>query len=196
MYRAEEQLLVLCAGDVLVNAAADTLRVSHLGKDPAVGGGDALDSAIREVGVVDGVHGGVAVEVYILGGYLTVFGKLLDEFGRCNKSALAVGDRDHVDIAGLVIHHPGGLVGANSGRYQLGLVAADAVEGEGGSVCIRLGYLAEGNETQLDKCLEAVADAYHKTVTVVEKIVYGVADPGIAEECGDELAGAVRLVAA
>ena len=53
-----------------------------------------------------------------------------------------------------------------------------------------------GTQTQLDERLEAVADAEHQAIAVLEQVAHGLGDRGRAEERGDELRGAVRLVAA
>ena len=51
---------VVGSGDVAVEMIADAFAVAHLAKDPAVGGGDALDGADRPIGIEGGIHGGVA----------------------------------------------------------------------------------------------------------------------------------------
>ena len=76
------------------------------------------------------------------------------------------------------------------------LVAVDVVEGQGGAVLIGVDDLAVGHQTQLDQRLEAVADTQHQTVAVVQMGGDLFLDLGVAEEGGDELGGAVGLVAA
>ena len=56
--------------------------------------------------------------------------------------------------------------------------------------------IAVGHQTQLDEGLEAVADAQHQSVPVFQQLHGGVGHLGVAEEGGDELGGAVGLVAA
>ena len=75
-------------------------------------------------------------------------------------------------------------------------MAADQVEGQGGTVLVHGPDLAVGHQSQLDQGLEAVADAQHQAVPVFEQVVDRVGEPGIAEEGADELGGAVGLVAA
>lgn len=47
----------------------------------------------------------------------------------------------------------------------------------------------------LDKRLEAVAYAEHETVAVLDEVCDGVLDARVSQHRGDELTGAVRLVA-
>ncbi len=77
-----------------------------------------------------------------------------------------------------------------------GLVTTDDVVAEGGAGVIHVPDLAERHQAQLDEGLEAVADAQHEAVPVLEQVVGGVGHLRVAEEGSDELAGAVGLVAA
>ena len=75
--------------------------------------------------------------------------------------------------------------------------AADGVEGEGGAASVRDGAdVAVGHQAQLDEGLEAVADAQHQAVPLAQQAAHRLGDGGGAEEGGDELGAAVRLVAA
>ena len=56
--------------------------------------------------------------------------------------------------------------------------------------------LSERHKSELYKRLEAVADAAHKSVAVFEKLVHGIGDRAVSEECRDELSGALGLVSA
>ena len=75
-------------------------------------------------------------------------------------------------------------------------MAADDVIGQGGAGVVRVPDLAVGHQAQLDEGLEAVADAKHEAVPVLQQVHDRVGDLAVAEEGGDELAGAVGLVAA
>ena len=96
----------------------------------------------------------------------------------------------------LGLQHPRGVDGGHAGGDVLGLVAADQVEGQGRAAVVHVSDLAIGHQTQLDQRLEAVADAQHQAVAVFQQVMHRVLDAGIAEEGGDELAGALGLVAA
>ena len=74
-----EQLDIILAGDVFVQAGADSLAVAHLAQDSAVGGRDALNGVQGAVGVEVDIGGGVAVQVNVLGGDLTVCRQLCDK---------------------------------------------------------------------------------------------------------------------
>ena len=63
---------VVFAGDVFVQSCADTFAVAHLAEDAAVGGGEAFDGEQGAVGVEGGVHGGLALQIHILGSDLAV----------------------------------------------------------------------------------------------------------------------------
>ena len=170
--------------------------MTHLTQHTAVGGGDTLDGADRAVGVEGGVHGRIARQVNVLGSDLTVLGQLANQLLGAEEAALAVGDRHGVDVTDIGAGQPGGLVGADTGADQLGLVAADDVVGQGGAGLVGVDDLTEGHQTQLDESLEAVADTQHQTVAVIQQVSHLGLDGGIAEEGGNELGGAVGLVAA
>ncbi len=74
-------------------------------------------------------------------------------------------------------------------------MSAYGVERKGRGVVSHVDYISERNKPQLDKSLETIAYAQHKTVAIVEQIVNGVLYARITEECGNELARTVRLVA-
>ena len=73
-------------------------------------------------------------------------------------------------------------------------MSCNCVEAKCGTSIVSVDNLAEGNKTKLDKCLEAVADTAHKTVTVVEKVCYCFFYSSISEECCNKLSRTVRLV--
>ena len=160
-----KELLVLLSVDVLGDVRGDDpLAVAHLAEDPAVGGGDALDRHHRRVGVEVDVVGRAAFEIDVLGRDLAVFSHLTHQLGRRDKPAFAVGDRDRVVVADFGAVEPGRFVGGDPGLDHHRLVAADRVEGQGRGVALHVDDLAEGDEAQLYKCLEAVADAQHQAV--------------------------------
>ena len=97
----------------------------------------------------------------------------------------------------LVSASHGDLLEATRVRTMRRLVAADGVEGQGGAGLVGVDDLAVGHQTQLDQRLEAVADAAASDRPgCSSRSVTRLLDGGVAEERGDELAGAVRLVAA
>ena len=72
VYAAFKDFLVFGERYVLIQIFALALAVTHLAENSAVGRGNALDSEQRTVGVEGGVHGGIALQVNVLGGDLTV----------------------------------------------------------------------------------------------------------------------------
>ena len=90
---------VVLAGDVLVQAGADALAVTHFAEDPAVGGGDALDGVQRAVGVEVDVGGGIAVQINVLSGDLAIGRQLANQFLGGQELALAVGNGNIVHVA-------------------------------------------------------------------------------------------------
>ena len=167
----------------------------HLAEDPAVGGGDALDGTHRIVGVEGDVVGGLAVEIHVLRGDLAVFRKRRHHFVACQEAAFAVGDGHGVDLAHLGLRKPRRAVGGDARAHQPRLVAADGVEGQGGGFFIRLGDPAVGHQAQLDERLEAVADAGHEAVALLQERLHRFLHRLAPEEGRDELARAVGLVA-
>ena len=61
---------------------------------------------------------------------------------------------------------------------------------------VGINNLAERDKSELDKSLESVADADHKSVTSVKKLSNSLLYCGIAEERRDKFTRSVRLVAA
>lgn len=74
-----------------------------------------------------------------------------------------------------------------------GEVASDGVEGKGRRMAGEFEFT--GNKAQFDEGLEAVADAQGQTVSFVEKLIHGFLQHFVAENCRNEFAAAVRLVA-
>ena len=75
-------------------------------------------------------------------------------------------------------------------------MAADGVEGQRRGVWRQLCYLAVRQKTELHECLKTVADADDKTVSHLDEAHELFGNLGVAKHRRDELAGAVRLVAA
>ena len=138
----------------------------------------------------------MSVKIAVLGRYLTVFGKLPDKRIVRDKAAFTVRDRYGIDLADLGTRKPRRFVGSNARAHNARLVTPDGVKGQRRTVCIGVDDFSVGNKTELDQCLEAVADAAHKTVALVEQrsnlFFYG----GVAEEGCDKLTRTVRFVAA
>ena len=107
-----------------------------------------------------------------------------------------MGNGRDVDVADARVHQPRGERRGHARAHDARLVAANDVERQRRRACVRLADLAIRHQPQLDERLEAVADAAHQPVASLEQLHHALADGGVAEEGGDELAGAVRLVAA
>ena len=170
--------------------------MAHLAEDTAIRAGDALDGEDGAVGVVLHVHAGAAVLIDVLGRDLAVGDEGVQHALRCHEAALTVADGHGVLVAHAALGQPGAAGGGDAGAHQHTLVAADGVEGQG-RVAGRDGAdVAVSGQTQLDEGLEAVADTQHQTIPVLQQVADCLSDRRIAEEGGDELCAAVRLVAA
>ena len=75
-------------------------------------------------------------------------------------------------------------------------MASDFIQSQCWASGIGIYNLAEWNKSQFDQGLESVADAAHEAAAVIHQIRYSILDRRIAEEGGNELAGAVRFVTA
>ena len=107
-----------------------------------------------------------------------------------------MGDGDGVHVAHLGLRQPRGEVRRHAGAHQTALVAADGVERQRRAFGGHRHDVAVRHQAKLDERLEAVADAEHQAVAVVQQVAHGLGHGRGAEERGDELGGAVRFVAA
>ena len=98
-------------------------------------------------------------------------------------------------VAHLGFGEPRGEARCHAGAHQAALVAADGVERQRRAFGGHRHDIAVRHQSELDERLEAVADAEHQTVAIVQQVAHGLGHGRGAEECGDELGGAVRLVA-
>ena len=135
------------------------------------------------------------MRIHILRGDLTAFDKAAERIGIRDETAFAVADRDGVDVSHGGPAQPGGERRSDSGAYQTALMASDRVEGQGRIVLGHRHDMPERHQTELDQRLEAVADAEHQAVAIIEEVTDGISDFGGAEECGDEFRRAIGLVA-
>ena len=129
-YRIRKDILHLVPLYVLVQVAALAFAVSHLAENQAVIGDDALNSVERAVGVVGGVHAHVAVFITVLERDLSVLEKLFRQLPRHYKLALAVADRNLVDITLTERSEPWGVGTTHTGSHDAGDVAIDVVSVE------------------------------------------------------------------
>ena len=102
---------IVLTGNVAVQVLTDTLTVAHLAEDTAVGAGDALNGEQGAVGVEGGIHGGLAIQIHVLGGDLTILGQLQCQCFGGEEAAFAVGDGNVDDVAHIHQAQPGALVG-------------------------------------------------------------------------------------
>ena len=168
--------------------------MAHLSEYAAVRRGDALYGADGSVGIIADIHGGISLQVCVLGGDLSVFRKPADQLLGGQETALSMGDGNVIYLTRLCVDEPGGLVGGDPGADDLGLVSGNGIEGKGGTILIRIHDLAIGNQPQLDQCLETVADTAHEAVPLGKELHDSLPDPLVAEEGGNELGGTVRLI--
>ena len=170
--------------------------MAHLAEDAAVRACDALHGADGVVRVEADVRRRALPEVDVLRGDLAVCRELTDQRGVGEEAAFAVRDRHGVNALELRVLQPRGEIGADARVDDARLVAADGVVGQRRAVLVRVHDPAVGHEAELDERLEAVADAGHESAALVEEARDRVLHRAAAEEGRDELARAVRLVAA
>ena len=73
---------------------------------------------------------------------------------------------------------------------------ADGIKGQRGAGVIGVDDLAVGHQSQLDQGLETVADAAHQAIPLFQQLHDLLLNGRIPEESGDELGGAIGLIAA
>ena len=146
------------------------------------GGGDALDGADGAVGIESSIHCSISVKACILRGDLAVCGKLFDQLLRGEKTPLAVRNGNGVNISHLCSRKPRRSRRAHARAHELGLVAADDIVGECREGLVGIHDPSVGHEAELDERLEAVADAEHQTVALLEQRRHLLADGGVAEK--------------
>ena len=133
--------------------------MTHLTEYASVRAGDAFDSFHGAVRVERDVASRVAVEVDVLRCDLTVRTELFNDFLRCYEATFTVRYGDGVRAAEFDAAEPRGKLGYDFGLYHARYVTTDIVVGK----CRHLGFeiddLAVRYESELDECLEAVADA-------------------------------------
>ena len=154
--------------------------MTHLAEHAAVRAGDALDSQHRAVGVEALIHGGHAGQIHILGSNLTVAQHGVQHLLRSHKAALAVADGNGVHLAHLALAEPRAAGGSHTGVHQHTLVTADGVEGQGGVAGGDGADIAVGHQTQLDQSLEAVADAQHQAIALLQQTAHSLGDRRVA----------------
>ena len=169
--------------------------MAHLAQHAAVRGADALDGPVGAVRVERHLRRRDAVLVAVLRDDLAVVHQAAQLALAADEAALAVGDGDLVDIADVHARHPRGLDGGDDRAHMRGGMAADGVVGQRRIALVERADLAVRHQAQLDERLEAVADAQHQAVPLIQQRVDRVHDARIAQRGRDELAGAVRLVA-
>ena len=77
--RRFEHFDIVVSGNVLVQVFANALAVTHLAEDAAVRAGDTFNGIQAAVGIEAQVHGGLIVQIHILGGNLSVLCQLPDQ---------------------------------------------------------------------------------------------------------------------
>ena len=133
--------------------------MAHLSQNLAVGRDYAFHRHHGAVGVKGRIHGNAPFVVHVLGGNLTVFVKLVENLRLAYELALAVADGHGEYVAGFKIGKPGRFVCAYAHAHNRGNVSADVVESKRGTVLVAVLYVTERKQSQIDKRLEAVADA-------------------------------------
>ena len=95
-------------GDVLVEARARALRVTHLAQDTAVGAGNTLDSQDGAVRVNGEAHARSTCCVNVLCCNLTVCLERFKQLVGGNKAAFSMADSNGVDVAKRALGEPWG----------------------------------------------------------------------------------------
>ena len=183
-------------GDVLVEACAGALRVAHLAQDTTIWAGNAFDSQDGAVRVDGEVHTWSTRCVNVLRCNLAVCLERLKQLVGSNKTTFSVADCDSVNVAKRALGEPWRHRGGNAGANKLALVTADGVERQRWAGVVHRTNVAVRNKAQLDECLEAVADAQHKAIALLEKLADSLGNLRSAEEGADKLSRSVWLVSA
>ena len=105
-------------------------------------------------------------------------------------------DGNVVNVAHLATRKPGAQIRRHTRAHQAALVTADLVERERGARIVHGADVAIRHQAQLHERLEAVADAQHQAVAVLQQVAHRLGHFRSAEERRDELRGAIGLVAA
>lgn len=170
--------------------------MTHLAQDATIGAGNALDSQDGAVRVNGEVHAWSTRCVNVLRCNLAVCLERFKQLVGGNKAALSVADCNGVDVAKCALGEPWGHRGGDAGANKLALVATDGVERQRWAGVVHRANVAVRNKSQLDKCLEAVADAQHKAIALLQKFADSLGNLRCAEECADKLSRSVWLVSA
>ena len=155
-------------------------------------------ASTRAVGVVALVHGGLRRPDQRTG-WRPARSSISSSSTFCggHEAALAVADGHGVLVAhGAAWTATGCLVEAMRVRTSMLWWRPMVLKVRVGSYCVDGADVAVGHQAQLDEGLEAVADAQHQAVALLQQLAHRLGDGGAAEEGGDELGAAVRLVAA
>ena len=161
--------------------------MTHLAQNATIGAGDAFDCQNGTVGVNRKVHRRVTHLINILRCNLACRSKLSNRFRACHETALAVADGNRVDIAHIAARKPRRKARSNARANQAALMATDGVKRKRGSLGRCRNDIAIGNQAQLDKSLEAIANTQHQTIALLKQLTYRFGNGGRTEECRDEL---------
>ena len=151
---------VVVSGDIAVKQVSDTLCMAHLSEYAAVRRGDALYGADGSVGIIADIHGGISLQVCVLGGDLSVFRKLTDQLLGGQETALSMGDGNVIYLTRLCVDEPGGLVGGDPGADDLGLVSGNGID------AIQLGAGTNNQTKTLQVYSDNIYDAASHTLNV------------------------------
>ena len=96
-------------------------------------------------------------------------------------------DGNGVDVSKRALGEPRRHRGGNAGANKLALVATNGVERQRWAGVVHRANVAVRNKAQLDECLEAVADAQHKAIALLQKLTNSLGNLRCAEEGADKL---------
>ena len=143
--------------------------MTHLAQDATIGAGNALDSQDGAVRVNGEVHAWSARCVNVLRCNLSIGLERLKQLVGGNKATFSVADCNGVDVAKRALGEPWRHRGCNAGTNKLALVSANGVERQCWAGVVHRSDIAVRNKTQFDECLEAIADAQHKAIALLQK---------------------------
>ena len=170
--------------------------MTHLAQDATIGAGNTLDSQDGAVRVNREVHAWSTRCINVLCCYLAVGLERLKQLVGGNKATFSVTDCDGVDVAKCALGEPWRHRGSNAGANKLALVATNGVERQRWAGVVHRTNVAVRNKSQLDERLEAIANAQHKAIALLQKLADSLGNLRSAEERADKLSRSVGLVSA
>ena len=122
-----EDLDILFSVDVHGYGITAAFAVCHLSEYTAIRACDSFDGCVGTVDVSFFIHGYVAVQITVLGCYLSVGEEFVDPLFACYETTFSMGCRVDIYFTKFCLCQPWGFVGYYFGVNHLGNMSADGV---------------------------------------------------------------------